>query len=136
MVFRKVSIQPLHYTTLHDATAQKTTKCIFTTIKTSLSWKCGSSLRISSISSLDTRNTFQIEQTYTRYSRSSDNASDGIRLRDYVRFEVFTAMKKIQAEVFWIVTPCRVLVGYHQRFRGPCSFHFQWVVTPCNGVVE
>jgi hypothetical protein len=32
-------------------------------------------------------------------------------------FEVFTAVM-IQVEVFWIVTPCSVVVGY-QRFRGP-----------------
>jgi hypothetical protein len=34
----------------------------------------------------------------------------------YQRFEVFTAVK-IQVEVFWIVTPCRFVVGY-QHFRG------------------
>jgi hypothetical protein len=33
-----------------------------------------------------------------------------------LRFEVFTAVK-IQAEVFWVVTPCSVAVGY-QRFGG------------------
>jgi len=26
---------------------------------------------------------------------------------------------KIQVEVFWVVTPCSVVVG-HQRFAGPC----------------
>jgi hypothetical protein len=28
----------------------------------------------------------------------------------------------IQVEVFWVVTPCSVVVG-HQRFRGPLCFH-------------
>jgi hypothetical protein len=31
------------------------------------------------------------------------------------RFEVFTAVE-IQVEVFWVVTPCSVVVGY-QSFR-------------------
>jgi hypothetical protein len=40
----------------------------------------------------------------------------------YIRkFEVFMAAK-IQVEVFWVVTPCSVVVGY-QRFRGPCCLH-------------
>jgi hypothetical protein len=26
----------------------------------------------------------------------------------------------IQAEVFWVITPCKVVAGY-QRFRGPAS---------------
>jgi hypothetical protein len=39
------------------------------------------------------------------------------------RFEVFTAMK-IQLEVFWVVTPCSVVLG-KQRFRGPCRLHLQ-----------
>jgi hypothetical protein len=30
----------------------------------------------------------------------------------YVRFEVFTAVK-IQVKVFWVVTPCSVVVGHH-----------------------
>jgi hypothetical protein len=29
-----------------------------------------------------------------------------------VRFKVFTAVK-IQVKVFWVVTPCSVVVGYH-----------------------
>jgi hypothetical protein len=37
------------------------------------------------------------------------------------RFEVFT-VEKIQVEVFWVVTPCSVVVGY-QRFRVPCCLH-------------
>jgi hypothetical protein len=36
----------------------------------------------------------------------------------YTRFEVFKA-EKIQVEVFWVVTPCRIAAGY-QRFRCPC----------------
>jgi hypothetical protein len=31
---------------------------------------------------------------------------------------------RIQEEVFWIVTPCRVVVRY-QRFKGPCCLHLQ-----------
>jgi hypothetical protein len=31
---------------------------------------------------------------------------------------------KIQVEVFWVVTPCNVAVGY-QRFEGPCCLHLQ-----------
>jgi hypothetical protein len=29
---------------------------------------------------------------------------------------------KIQVEVFWVVTPCSVVVGY-RRFGGPCCIH-------------
>jgi len=29
-----------------------------------------------------------------------------------------------QVEVFWVVTPCSVVVGY-QCFRGPCHLHQQ-----------
>jgi len=29
---------------------------------------------------------------------------------------------EIQVEVFWVVTPCSVVVGY-QRFSGPCCHH-------------
>jgi len=31
---------------------------------------------------------------------------------------------KIQAVVFWVVTPCNTVVGY-QRFGGSCCFHLQ-----------
>jgi hypothetical protein len=55
-------------------------------------------------------------------------------------FETFTAVM-FQVEVFWIVTPCSVVVGY-RRFGGPCCLHLQvfqvevfWVVTPCSVVV-
>jgi len=34
-------------------------------------------------------------------------------------FEAFTAMFQV---VFWVVTPCSVVVGY-QRFRGSCCLH-------------
>jgi hypothetical protein len=30
----------------------------------------------------------------------------------------------LQVVVFWVVTPCIVVVGY-QRFRGPCCLHLQ-----------
>jgi len=30
----------------------------------------------------------------------------------------------ILSRVFWIVTPCRFVVGY-QRFRGSCCLHIQ-----------
>jgi len=39
------------------------------------------------------------------------------------RFEVFTAVT-IQVKVFWVVTHCRVALGY-QHFRGPCCLHPQ-----------
>jgi hypothetical protein len=38
-------------------------------------------------------------------------------------FEAFTAVI-FQVEVFWIVTPCSVMVGY-RRCRGPCCLHLQ-----------
>jgi hypothetical protein len=38
-------------------------------------------------------------------------------------FEVFM-MVKIQVEVFWVVTPCNVAVGY-QCFGGSCCFHLE-----------
>jgi hypothetical protein len=31
-------------------------------------------------------------------------------------------MMKINGIVFWVMTPCSVVVGY-QRFGGPCYFH-------------
>jgi len=37
--------------------------------------------------------------------------------------EVFTAIN-IQVEVFWVVTPGSVMVGYW-RFGGSCCLHFQ-----------
>jgi hypothetical protein len=38
-------------------------------------------------------------------------------------FEVFTAVK-IPVELFWVVAPCSVVVGY-QRFRGLSCRHLQ-----------
>jgi hypothetical protein len=29
----------------------------------------------------------------------------------------------LQVEIFWVVVPCIVIVGYH-RFRHPCCLHF------------
>jgi len=47
-------------------------------------------------------------------------------------------MSLFQVEVFWVVTPCSVVVGY-QRFRVPCFIHLQveafWVVTSCSVVI-
>jgi hypothetical protein len=40
-----------------------------------------------------------------------------------VTFEIFTAVK-ILVQIFGVVTPCNVLVGY-KRFRGPCFLHLQ-----------
>jgi hypothetical protein len=31
---------------------------------------------------------------------------------------------KVQVEVFWVVMPYSVVVGY-QRFKGPCYLHLQ-----------
>jgi hypothetical protein len=42
----------------------------------------------------------------------------------YMRdFEVFMVIK-IQVVVFWVLTPCSVVVGY-QHSRGPCCLHLQ-----------
>jgi len=38
-------------------------------------------------------------------------------------FEAFTAVM-FQFEVFWVVTPCSVVIEY-QRFRVPCCLHLQ-----------
>jgi hypothetical protein len=38
-------------------------------------------------------------------------------------YEAFTAAM-FQVEVFWVVTPCSVAVGY-QPFSGPCCLHLQ-----------
>jgi len=42
-----------------------------------------------------------------------------------VRFQIFTAVK---IKVFWVVTPCSVVV-IHQRFRRPCSLHLEGDMT-------
>jgi hypothetical protein len=44
-------------------------------------------------------------------------------LHIHVRFQVLMALT-IQVEVFWVVTPCSVVVGY-QRFGGPFYLHLQ-----------
>jgi hypothetical protein len=49
--------------------------------------------------------------------RDGGNASSNKSLCDE-RFEVFTVVK-IQVEVFWVVMPRSVAVGY-QHFGGPC----------------
>jgi hypothetical protein len=46
----------------------------------------------------------------------NDTNSAKITITDQ-SFEAFTAVMS-QVEVFWVVTPCSVVVGY-QRFRGP-----------------
>jgi hypothetical protein len=38
-------------------------------------------------------------------------------------FKGFTVVM-IKVEVFWVVTPCSIVVGY-RRFGGPCCFHLQ-----------
>jgi len=43
--------------------------------------------------------------------------------RLFTSFEVFTAVT-FQTELFWIVTPCSVVVGY-QRFRAPCCLQLK-----------
>jgi hypothetical protein len=55
---------------------------------------------------------------------------DSVFSKDKVRvvsFEAFTAMM-FQEEVFWVLTPCGVVVR-HQRFGGPCFLHLQGEVT-------
>jgi len=42
----------------------------------------------------------------------------------FVRVEVLTAVK-IQVEVFWVETPCSVVVGY-RRFGVPCCLHLHY----------
>jgi len=32
---------------------------------------------------------------------------------------------KIQVQIFWVVTPCSVAVGY-RRCGGPCCLHLSW----------
>jgi hypothetical protein len=41
---------------------------------------------------------------------------------------LLAAAVMFQVEVFWIVTPCGVVIGY-QRFRGTCCLHLQGGVT-------
>jgi len=43
-----------------------------------------------------------------------------------VSFEAFTAVM-FQVEVFWVVTPCNVVVGY-QRFGGSCCLDMKNVL--------
>jgi hypothetical protein len=33
-------------------------------------------------------------------------------------------LQYLQVKVFWVVTQCGVVIGYH-RFRGPCCPHLQ-----------
>jgi hypothetical protein len=40
----------------------------------------------------------------------------------YVHFNFLTSVA-FQFDVFWVVTPCSVVVGYQQRFRDPCCLH-------------
>jgi hypothetical protein len=54
------------------------------------------------------------------YSRPYEIQADVIT---DARFLVFTAVK-IHIEVFWILTPRSVVVGY-ERFGGPYSIHLQ-----------
>jgi len=44
------------------------------------------------------------------------------------RFEIFTAVK-IQVEVFWIVTPCGVVVGYHPPWRCEAAWTSETLVS-------
>jgi hypothetical protein len=41
----------------------------------------------------------------------------------FVSFEASMTVM-FQVEVFWVVMPCNVVVGY-QCFRGPCCLHLQ-----------
>jgi hypothetical protein len=40
-------------------------------------------------------------------------------------FETFTSVT-FQMEVFWVMTPCNVVVGY-QLFRGPCRYIYIYI---------
>jgi len=53
---------------------------------------------------------------YSESTRSKDLILNVCSL--VARFETFTAVM-FQGEVFWLMTPYSVVVGY-QRFRGPC----------------
>jgi hypothetical protein len=46
-------------------------------------------------------------------------------------FEAFTVVM-FKVEVFWVVMPCSVMVGY-QHFRGPCCLHVQGEVAGMGG---
>jgi hypothetical protein len=46
-----------------------------------------------------------------------------VGMKRLINFETSTVVI-FQDEVFWVVTPCRVVVGY-QRFRGSCCLLFQ-----------
>jgi hypothetical protein len=48
-------------------------------------------------------------------------------------FEAFTAVK-IQVEVFRVVTPCSVVVGY-QRFGGPYCLHLQGIILKMRTII-
>jgi hypothetical protein len=43
------------------------------------------------------------------FAKDGENTSN---IKMDASFEAFTAVK-IQVEVFWVVTPCSVVVGYH-----------------------
>jgi hypothetical protein len=62
---------------------------------------------------------------FTEMSQSVHQLLKGTKTQTtYIeRFKVFTTVK-ILVEVFWVVTPCSVVVGY-QRFGGPFCLHLQ-----------
>jgi hypothetical protein len=64
--------------------------------------------------------------------RTGSRWSIAARCNEHASFEASTEVM-FQVEVFWVVTPCSVVVGY-QRFRGPCCLHL-WVVTPSSVMV-
>jgi hypothetical protein len=50
------------------------------------------------------------------------------------RFEFIKAVQ-IQVDIFWILTPFSVAVGY-QGFGGPCCLHLQGILPHCNTVSQ
>jgi hypothetical protein len=57
----------------------------------------------------------------------TDGLMDGHDLPFMRVLRLFMAMM-FQVELFWVVTPCSVVIGY-QRFRGPCFLHLQGEVS-------
>jgi len=84
--------------------------------------------------SLSVINKHNNNSLYWRQSQTSWLGSGSVYGLSDVQKRSYTS----QVEVFWVVMPCCVVVGY-QRFRGPCSLQLQVevfrFVTPCNNAV-
>jgi hypothetical protein len=56
------------------------------------------------------------------YDHVDDHSSSITANNCFASFEALTAVT--QVDVFWVLTPCSIVVGY-QRFRSPCCLHLQ-----------